>query len=182
MKSFWRALRPLMSERHFIVLFLRWRRFPLAAIGAQLGVSYQRVQQIGSAALTDVQKIMATNARRALLAPHFYAAEVAEGNRFVQQPSPRAGFERWLAGIYFEAERWARGSDPLPKYNRSKLSPFRNLPSVDALYHVVARSWQDAATCIAAQAAAELGVQINMEGCAPGSHGTGPRQRGAQPP
>ena len=70
---FWRTLRPLLPERHFIVLFMRWRRFPLAAIGAHLGVSYQRVQQIGSAALKDVQRIVATNpaARRALLAPIF---------------------------------------------------------------------------------------------------------------
>ena len=162
-ESFWRTLRPLLPERHFIVLLMRCRELKLKAVGAHLGVSYQRVQQIGSAALKDVQRIVATNpvARRALLAPMFYAAEVAAGNRFVQQPSPRAGFERWLAGIHFEAERWARGSDPLPKYNRSKLSPFRNVPSVDALYHVVARTWQDAATCIAAQAAVELGVQIN---------------------
>ena len=169
-ESFWRELQPMLPERQFVVLFLRYRRFSRSAIAEQLAITHQRVNQLGQAALANVAKIIATDdaARRKLVATQFYPAEVTAGNQFVQPYNPRAGLPAGLAEIYFQAERWARGSDPEPSAAARKLAPLRKLPAADALYHVQARTWQDAATIIAAQAATELGVKIKkVEGPRP---------------
>ena len=149
--SFGHTLRPMLTARQYQVLYLRYRRFAVTTIGQLLGITRQRVDEILQAALARVEKIVATDdaARRSLVATQFYAAEVIAGNAYVQPHYPRAGFTEWLAKSRFEAERWARGSDPAAPRADKKLSALRTLPSTDAGYTKSRRTswrWRDAST------------------------------------
>ena len=162
-ESFWQHLQPLMTEQQFAALFLRCRiRMRPSNIARWLGVSKPRVNELLGAALRGVRRIVATDpvGRSRLVAAQFYAGAIPSTQYNPRFPPP--GFVGWLASMRFEGERWARGSDPVQKSipKSRKLPAFSGLPSEDALCQVEPRTWQDAATIIAARAAIQLGVSL----------------------
>ncbi len=113
----WRCLHKLMPPREFDVLVSRGVGFTRAEIGKRLGLSAERVRQIGQKALRTVEKLYRVNAKLRLAydAPRFYAEQMADAQSVVRAHRPSANFwahhdgRRQLeaeAGAYREPTDW----------------------------------------------------------------------------
>ena len=83
-----------MPPREFDVLASRRVGFTRAEIGKRLGLSAERVRQIGQRALRTVEKLYRANAklRLAINAPHFYFEQMAAAQSVVRAHRPSTNF------------------------------------------------------------------------------------------
>ena len=86
----WRCLQRLMPPREFDVLASRCVGFTRAEIGKRLGISAERVRQIGQRALRTVEELYRVNSelRLAINAPRFYFEQMADAQSVVRAHRP----------------------------------------------------------------------------------------------
>ena len=169
----WRCLQRIMPEREFDVLLSRYAGYTRIEVGERLGVSAERVRQIGQRALKVVEELYRVNSelRLAIDAARYYAEQMADAKRaVVASQASQAGWWAYRDGLRFKEAEAGAYREPKDWHEALLTAARLAMVELDVSADGQVRQepqgspplqpsdWQDALTIAAADAAIAPGV------------------------